>query len=132
MKQIENKVKFITLCKRMQLFLVLHKFKNITSNVNDTKWIINVSLGGAFWVAERNKVTVTINKRTYTIVGTESREHVELIAKLVDDKMQEIYESNKHLDSTMLAVLTAINTMNDHVKLKEEFEELLTLIEEEK
>lgn len=83
-------------------------------------------------MAERNKVTVTINKRTYTIVGKESRERVELIAKLVDDKMQEIYESNKHLDSTKLAVLTAINTMNEYVKLKEEFEELLTLIEEEK
>lgn len=83
-------------------------------------------------MTERNKVTVTINKRTYTIVGKESREHVELIARLVDDKMKEIYESNKHLDSTMLAVLTAINTMSEHVKLKEEFEELLTLIEEEK
>lgn len=83
-------------------------------------------------MAERNKVTVTINKRTYTIVGKESKEHVELIAKLVNEKMQEIYGANKHLDSTMLAVLTAINTMNEYVKLKEEFEELLTLIEEEK
>jgi len=83
-------------------------------------------------VAERNKVSVTINKRTYTIVGRESQEHVELIAKLVDDKMQEIYASNKHLDSTKLAVLTAINTMNEYIKLKEEFDELLTLIEEEK
>ena len=83
-------------------------------------------------MAERNKVSVTINKRTYTIVGRESQEHVELIAKLVDDKMQEIYASNKHLDSTKLAVLTAINTMNEYIKLKEEFDELLTLIEEEK
>lgn len=83
-------------------------------------------------MTERNKVKVTINKRTYTIVGKESPEHVELIAKLVDDKMKEIYESNKHLDSTMLAVLTAVNTMNEYVKLKEEFDELLTMIEEEK
>jgi len=94
--------------------------------------IINVSLGGAFWVAERNKVTVSINNRTYTIVGKESKEHVELVAKLVDGKMLEIYESNKHLDSTKLAVLTAINTMNEYIKLKEEFDELLSLIEEEK
>lgn len=89
-------------------------------------------MGGTFGVAERNKVTVTINKRTYTIVGKESREHVELIARLVDEKMMEIYDSNKHLDSTKLAVLTAINTMNEYLKLKKEYEELLTLLEEEK
>lgn len=83
-------------------------------------------------MTERNKVKVTINKRTYTVVGTESREHVELIAKLVDDKMKEINSSNRHLDSTMLAVLTAVNTMNEYVKLKEEFDELLKMIEEEK
>ncbi len=83
-------------------------------------------------MSERNKVTVTIHNRTYTIVGDEPKEHVELIANLVDKKMQEIYASNKHLDSTKLAVLTAINTMNDYVKLKEEFDELLRLIEEEK
>lgn len=83
-------------------------------------------------MAERNKVTVTINNRTYTIVGKESKKHVELIAKLVDEKMQEIYASNKHLDSTKLAVLTALNTMNDYVKLKEEFDQLLKLIEEDK
>lgn len=75
---------------------------------------------------------MTIHNRTYTIVGDEPKEHVELIANLVDKKMQEIYASNKHLDSTKLAVLTAINTMNDYVKLKEEFDELLRLIEEEK
>ena len=80
---------------------------------------------------ERTKITVTINKRSYTIVGTESKEHVELVAKLVNDKMDEIYRANKHLDSTSLAVLTAINTMNDYLKLKKEYEELLQLLEEE-
>ncbi len=108
---------------------------------------------------ERTKITVTINKRSYTIVGTEPKEHVELVAKLVNEKMEEIYRANKHLDSTSLAVLTAINTMNDYVKLtdeheklkeehenvkdvleklqeehktlKEEYEELLSLLEEE-
>ncbi|MBO1002710.1 cell division protein ZapA [Pseudogracilibacillus auburnensis] len=80
---------------------------------------------------ERTKISVKINKRTYTIVGTESKDHVELVAKLVNNKMDEIYQANKHLDTTKLAVLTAINTMNDYLKLKEEYEELLTLLEEE-
>jgi len=80
---------------------------------------------------KKNRVSVEINKRTYTIVGPESKEHVELVASLVDQKMRDIRSANKHLDSTKLAVLTALNTMNEYIKLKEEYEELITLIEEE-
>ena len=81
---------------------------------------------------KRTKITVNIHKKTYTIVGTESKERVELIAKLIDEKMNEIYEANKHLDTTRLAVLTAINTMNDYLTLKEDYDELITLLEEDK
>lgn len=81
---------------------------------------------------KRTKVIVEIKDRQYTIVGTETKEHVQLVAELVNNKMTEIHQGNKHLDTTKLAVLTAINTMNDYLKLKEEFDELLTLIEEEK
>lgn len=80
---------------------------------------------------KQTKLKVNINQKTYTIVGTENQAHVELIAKLVDDKMQEIQEANNQLNTTSLAVLTAINTMNDYLKLKAEYDDLLTLIEEE-
>lgn len=79
----------------------------------------------------RTKISVEINKRTYTIVGTESKEHMESVANLVNEKMDDIRSANKHLDTTKLAVLTAINTMNDYEKLKKEHEDLLTLIEED-
>ncbi len=81
---------------------------------------------------KRTKITVEIKDKEYTIVGTESKEHVEYVASLVDEKMNEIHQANKHLDTTKLAVLTAINTMNDLVKLQQEFDELMKLIEEEK
>ncbi|HLR65058.1 MAG TPA: cell division protein ZapA [Pseudogracilibacillus sp.] len=80
---------------------------------------------------EKIKTTVNIHKKSYTIVGTESRDHIEHIAELVDGKMKEIYDANRNLDVSRLAVLTAINTMNDYVKLKEEYDELIKLIEEE-
>jgi len=80
---------------------------------------------------KRTKITVNIYKKNYTIVGSESKERVEEIAKLVDEKMNDIYQGNKNLDTTRLAVLTAINTMNDYLKLKDEYDELITLIEEE-
>lgn len=74
---------------------------------------------------KQSKIAVNINQKTYTIVGAENREHVELIAEMVDDKMNEIEAANKQLNTTSLAVLTAINTMNDYLKLKEEYATLL-------
>lgn len=81
---------------------------------------------------DKMKISVEIYNRTYTIVGSEPREQVEQVAQLVNEKMEEIHEANKHLDTTKLAVLTAVNTMNDYVKLEEEYNELLQLIEEDK
>lgn len=78
----------------------------------------------------KTRTTVNIYGRSYTIVGKESTSQVRHIANLVDDKMQEFHEMNKSLDTTNLAVLTAVNTMNDYLKLKEEVEVLHTLLEE--
>ena len=76
------------------------------------------------------RTTIHIKGSTYTIVGNEEPEHIRLIAGLVDDKMKEIYEKNRSLDTAQLAVLTALNTMNDYIKLKEDFEILQKLIDE--
>lgn len=74
---------------------------------------------------KRSKITVEIYNKTYTIIGNESESHVKLVASLVDQKMNEIHKHNSHLDSTKLAVLTAVNTMNDYLKLKEDYAKLL-------
>lgn len=74
---------------------------------------------------DKQRITVDIHNKTYTIVGKEPASHVKLVASLVDQKMKEIYSSNKHLDTTRLAVLTAVNTMNDYLKLKEDYASLL-------
>ncbi|WP_099158707.1 cell division protein ZapA [Virgibacillus ndiopensis] len=74
---------------------------------------------------DKTRITVDIHNRSYTIVGTEPAHHVRLVASLVDQKMHEIQEMNKNLDTTKLAVLTAVNTMNDYLKLKEEYAKLL-------
>lgn len=78
-------------------------------------------------MGENNKtrVNVEIYNKTYKLVGKESANHVSLVASLVDQKMKEIQESNSQLDTSMLAVLTAVNTMNDYLKLKEEYATLL-------
>lgn len=74
---------------------------------------------------EKKRITVDIHNRTYTIVGTESEGHVKLVASLVDQKMKDIQSVNRQLDTSSLAVLTAVNTMNDYLKLKEDYATLL-------
>lgn len=74
---------------------------------------------------KKSKVNVDIYNRAYKIIGNESDEHVRLVASLVDQKMRDIQQANEQLDTSMLAVLTAVNTMNDYLKLKEDYASLL-------
>ncbi|HLR41193.1 MAG TPA: cell division protein ZapA [Virgibacillus sp.] len=74
---------------------------------------------------DKTRVTVEIYNKSYNIVGKESAQHVRLVASLVDQKMRDINEANPQLDTTRLAVLTAVNSMNDYLKLKEEYDALL-------
>lgn len=73
---------------------------------------------------EKNRITVEINGRTYKIVGNESTGHMRLVASIVDDKMREIKALNPILDTTSLAVLTAVNVVHDTLKLTEKIEML--------
>jgi cell division protein ZapA len=73
---------------------------------------------------KKNKITVDIYGQQYTIVGAESSSHIRLVASMVDDKMREISSKNPHLDTSKLAVLTAVNAVHDYLKLKDEMDQL--------
>ncbi|WP_019414205.1 cell division protein ZapA [Paenisporosarcina sp. TG20] len=70
------------------------------------------------------RVSVEIYGQTYKMVGSETSGHMRLVASMVDDRMREINSHNHSLDSGKLAVLTAINTMHEYLKLKEQVEQL--------
>lgn len=57
-------------------------------------------------------------------MGTESPNHIRLVASLVNDKMREIHSKNPNLDVNKLAVLTAVNAVNEYLKMKDELEQL--------
>ncbi|CAH0280494.1 cell division protein ZapA [Peribacillus frigoritolerans] len=81
---------------------------------------------------KRNKTTVDIYGQPYTIVGTESASHMRLVASMVDEKMREIRMKNPHLDTSKLAVLTAVNTIHEYIKLKDELDQLQLELKREK
>jgi cell division protein ZapA len=74
--------------------------------------------------SQKIRTTVDIYGQQYAIVGTENSSHIRLVASMVDDKMREIGSKNPSLDASKLAVLTALNAMNDLVKLKNQYEKL--------
>lgn len=74
---------------------------------------------------EKVRTTVMIYGQQYTISGTETTEHMQQVASIVDKKMREIISVNPNLNSSTLAVLTAVNTVHDYIKLQEEHARLV-------
>lgn len=73
---------------------------------------------------KRVRTTVDIYGQQYVIVGSESPTQIRLVAAMVDEKMREISSKNPTLDTSKLAVLTAVNAVNDYLKTKDQLERL--------
>ncbi|MDI2588315.1 MULTISPECIES: cell division protein ZapA [unclassified Psychrobacillus] len=71
---------------------------------------------------QKTRISVEIYGQTYKMVGSETTGHMRLVASMVDDKMREIQAHNRQLDIPKLAVLTAVNAVNDYIKVKEQLE----------
>jgi cell division protein ZapA len=82
-------------------------------------------------MATKNRLTVEIFGQTYPIVAKASPNYVRQVASHVDQKMRELAESNPRLDLTRLAVLSAVNIADEYLRLKQEYEEIIHLIEDE-
>ncbi len=73
---------------------------------------------------KKNRITVDIYGVQYVVIGTESPSHIRQVASVVDEKMREINSMNPSLGTNKLAVLTAMNIVNDYLQLKEKVEHL--------
>ena len=68
---------------------------------------------------EKIKTTVKIAGKEYTMVGTESEEHIRRVAVYVDRKMEELALTTR-MPQNMVAVLTAMNIADDLLKAQDE------------
>ncbi len=73
---------------------------------------------------QKTRIAVEIYGQTYKMVGTETSSTMRQVASIVDDQMREINERNPSLDTAKIAVLTAVNTVHDNLKLKEQIEQM--------
>ena len=79
----------------------------------------------------KNRLTVEIYGQQYRLSGRASIAQMRMVAGFVDDKMNEIAQGNKRLDTSKIAVLTAVNIADEYLKLRQEYEELLKLLHED-
>lgn len=79
---------------------------------------------------KKNSLSVDIFGQQYQITGASST-HIKQVSNLVDDKMRQIATRNSKLDTTRLAVLAACNIADEYLELKQKYEELLELVNDE-
>ncbi len=72
----------------------------------------------------KNKVEVKIHGQEYKLMSEDSHEYMQVLAKFLDSRMEEIAKGNKKLSTAMVAVLSALNVADDYFKLKEAYNAL--------
>lgn len=78
---------------------------------------------------QKNRTTVRIAGREYTIAGYDSEDYVNRVAAHVDRSMSELGAATK-LPAAQLAVLAAVNATDDMLKSRDEIRRLRRQIRE--
>jgi cell division protein ZapA len=78
----------------------------------------------------KRNIEVEIFGQRYSIKSEFSEEQVKQVAAYVDDKMQEVAENTKSVDSLHIAILTALNIAQQYLQEKINKEQLLQRIQD--
>lgn len=82
---------------------------------------------------EKNKVKVQILNKEYTIkTKGQTPEYVVKLASVIDEQMKLVRTQNPVLSRDDIALLTALNIADELFKIKQDYDELVRLIEENK
>ena len=72
---------------------------------------------------EKIRTTIRIAGKDYNIAGYDPEEHVQRVAAYVDRRMSELSAATR-LPPAQLAVLTAVNAVDDTIKSRDEIRRL--------
>lgn len=80
---------------------------------------------------EKKRYKAVIDGKSYTIIGHESKTHMDLVTRLVNEQLDEIRHMSPSSDTEESAILLAINAVSDQlnkqaqiIKLEKEIKEL--------
>jgi len=79
---------------------------------------------------EKRSIEVEIFGHRYTLKSEFPEEQVKRVAEYVDNKMKEVAEGTKSVDSLHIAILTALNIAQDYLQARGNREQLVRQIEE--
>ena len=84
-------------------------------------------------MSEPSKLNVEIYGHIYTLrVTPEEKAQVEAITAHVDQMMHKVGDDQTRLDYRDVAVLAAMNITEEYFKLQRDYQELLSIVDEEK
>jgi cell division protein ZapA len=70
------------------------------------------------------RMKVEIFDQTYNVQADGEENHLRRVASFVDEKMRAVAESTRQVDSTRVAVLTALNVADELFTLRKRLEEI--------
>lgn len=79
---------------------------------------------------QKSRVEVEIFGEYYTLKGDAPPEQIMMLARFVNDKMEELFARNPRLNKTHIAILAALNIAEELSKLQEEHDNLVKMLEE--
>lgn len=70
-------------------------------------------------VHEKTRYKAVVADHTYTVIGHESKQHMDLVTQLVNEQLSEIRQISSQIDDEQASVLLAINSVSDQLKKQE-------------
>lgn len=75
---------------------------------------------GEIYVTQKVRYNAIVDGIQYTIVGTETTEHLDMVTQIVDEQYRMLKETLKDATPEAAAILLAINVMSDYLKKQTE------------
>lgn len=72
----------------------------------------------------KTRYKANIDGQTYTIIGHESKEHMDLVVRLVNEQLNEIKSLSPQIDNEQAAILVSVNAISDQIKKQAKIMEL--------
>ena len=69
---------------------------------------------------QKKRYNSVIANQSYTIIGRESKEHMDMVTRLVNDQLLEIMQLSPQTDQEQASILLAINAVSDQLKKQEQ------------
>ncbi|MFV0561038.1 MAG: cell division protein ZapA [Enterococcus sp.] len=81
-------------------------------------------------VQEKKRYKAVIAGEAYTIIGQESKRHMDMVVALVNDQLEEIKQLSPEINAEQASILMAINAISDQLKKQEQILKLEKQVEE--